>query len=339
MTKYTCIIPHYKTGQMTAFTIYQILKHTRGRDIKIVVVDNSNHEGLEYLEPFVGKIHILLYPKDLMQSHGIAYDFALNSGVVETEYFITLESDSYPTQDGWLDYYDRLVETGMDCAGSLLQLSGGQFIHPAGALYRKSVWEEAKKYTDSIQYGCFPNMAMKEGFPCHLMVRNDILKTFLENPQLYIDLHNSYLPYSVVNAVQKLMYYKPVTGVFHNGMGNSQESIATYSQRNILKEPERILLDNVDDLIYRVGFEPAQYFCYWALAMGYNVSAIPTEIKWLEGRNNQQQEFTRMENGLVHCWAITAYHKAESPERQDIIDFKAAQLQELYNSLPEDVKI
>ena len=80
--------------------------------------------------------------------------------------------------------------------------------------------------------------------------------------------------------------------------------------------------------------EPGQWLCYWMLANGYKVYDIPTETVWLPGRENQQQQYTKMQNGFTHLWAITAYNDVADESLKDIIDFKKNQLEELYNSIP-----
>lgn len=341
MTPYTILIPHYKT-KITAYTVYKILQHSQGRDISIVVIDNSNGEGCEYLEPFRDKIKIVSYPRGIMQSHGLAYDFALMNGYVNTDWFITLESDSPPTQDGWLEYYDKIIEQGYDGAGSLLTLSGGTFVHPAGALYRKSIWEEAKAYVATMRYTYFPNMATKDGsdFGYHLMVHNLILVSFALRPTLYIDLHHSYKNCDVDCLNKKMQEYQPIAeSVFHNGMGGSQESLSTYTQRNIHTEPAQIILKNDTDIIFRAGYEPGQWLCYHQLAMGKNLFYVLTQVNWLRGRYGQQQEYTLMENGVMHLWGISAYHKCDAESLQDIVAFKDNQMNMLYDSMPEEVKM
>jgi len=338
---YTILIPHYKT-KITAYTVYKILQHSKGRDINIVVIDNSNGEGCEYLEPFRGSIKIIPYPRGIMQSHGLAYEFALENGYVNTEWFVTLESDSYPTADNWLTYYDDLIGKGYDSAGSLLTLSGGVFQHAAGSIYRKSIWQEAKAYVATMKYTFFPNMATKEGsdFGYHLMVKNHILVGFALRPALYIDLHHSYKDCDTDCLDRKMKEYQPIAdSVFHNGMGDNQESIITYTQRNIFTEPAHVLLDNESDIIYRVGEEPGQWICYYQLAMGKQLFYIPTEVKWLKGRHGQQQEYTLMENGVKHLWGVSAYHKCDAEALQDIVRFKDNQMNELYDSMPGEVKL
>ncbi len=335
---FTILLPHFRTGKMTAFTLSQLLKHKGKHNIDIIVIDNNTGDGsTEYFKPFERDILYLPYPKNKIQSHGLAYDFAMSH--VRTDYFVTIESDSFPTNPHWLDYIEDLINKGYDSGGSLLQLSGGIYQHPAGAFYKKSIWKELKKYSDNIQYKYFPNMARKDGFDCHLMVHERFVNVLLSNPDKFIELSKDYKGKTKEEILHKAIEYSPIISPFHNGMGNLQESFTTYGRRNIESEVPHILLDNNENFIHRIGHEPGQGICYWQLATGKKLFFVPTEVKWLPGRDNQQQEYTLMENGFKHLWGVSAYSGCDSKELQDIVLFKENQVEELYNSLPENKKI
>lgn len=329
---WTILLPHYKTGKMSAYCVHQLLKHKGRHEIEIIVIDNSQGEGIEYLWPYKDQIKILTYPADKMQSHGIAFDFAMPH--VKTEQFITVESDSFPTQDNWLDYYEKLLDINISCAGSLLNLSGGQYIHPAGAMYQTRDWIEASKV--KYPYTYFPNVSTKgeKLFAYHLMVYTEFAERFAFHPAFQnIDLHHSYKDLTKEQFLAKAEYYLPTTGVFHNGMGMAEEWLATYGQRNMESEPPQILPQDKGGIIHRVGYEPGQWFCYWLKATCRDIHAIPTEVVWLPNRENQQQEYTIMENGFKHLWAVTAYHDNTDADMLDISDKKRNQMNELWQSI------
>lgn len=328
----TILIPHFRTGKMTAYTISQLLKFKGAHELDILVIDNNAGDGsTEYLIPFMKDIAIIEYPKDKMQSHGIAFDYVIPH--IRTEWFITLESDSYPTKEGWLNYYKNIIDGQYDGAGSLLNLSGGQYMHPAGALYKKSIWQEAKDYCDSIDYAYLPNIAMKDGFPCHLMVNNNFFGEFCKHPGWYVDLHYSYNNHTPLMIAEKALAYEPVTKPFHSGLGRFNESYNTYGQRNIESEPPGIILTNEITLIKRMGYEPGQWLHYFMLATGKKLFYIPTETIWMPNRVNQQQEYTINEVGFKHLWGISAYDGCAAENVQDIVKFKAKQVEELYQSI------
>lgn len=321
---------------MTAYTVAQLLKYKGNHELDIIVIDNKPDGSIKYLEPFSEHLTIVEYPKEKLQSHGIAYDLAIPH--IQTEYFITLESDSFPTKNNWLNYYEGLVRIGYDCAGSLLKLSGGQFIHPAGGLYRQSVWQECKDYVDTIEYVYFPNMSRKEGFDAHLMVHRSIMNKFLESPEDYIDLADNYKPYAQEKALDKMDHYKPVgEGVFHNGMGGREESVRTYGDRTMDSETPFAVLNNKRKLINRIGLEPGQNFSYWQNAVEKKILYIPTEIKWISGREGQQQEYTLNEAGIKHLWGISAYKDVDPND--EVAKIKQLLPEELYGTLPENQKI
>lgn len=336
--KFSIILCHYKTGKMTAYTVAQILKYKGDHEIEILICNNNAGDGSEkYLEPFKGQITIVDYPKGKLQSHGIGYDVLFE--MASKEFVIALESDSFPTKEGWLDYYEKLVNDGCDAAGSFLSLSGGKYLHPAGALYKRSIWLEANRYCYGIEYDYFPNMAMKDNFACHLMVHKSVVVQFLNNPDDYIELADSYKPYTRPLAIQKSDYYAPVIGPMHNGMGRIQEALRTYGQRTPETEVPNVMLDNRVKMIYRIGYEPGQWFCYWMMANNKLVYDMPTEVKWLPGKEYQQQEFTLNEAGVKHIWGISAYHDYTPENEKEVAKVKQSIPNQLYETLPDHLKI
>lgn len=336
--KFSIIFCHFKTGKMSAYTVSELLKHKGNHEIEILISDNNAGDGsIEYLKPFADQVKIFDFPKDRTQSHGAGYDFLIEKA--EHENAVTIESDSFPTNDTWLDYYENLINQGFECGGSLLKLSGGSYIHPAGAFYLKKLWKDAKQYCDNIQYSYFPNMSRHTDFDCHLMVHNRVLEEFLDNPSKFITLAEGYEGLTKEEMLAKRDFYKSITMPFHNGMGGLNESLKTFGQRNIASEVPNILLNNEANFINRIGHEPGQWLCYYLAATGKNGILIPTEIKWMRNRGFQQQEYTLMENGFKHLWGISAYHNAEGESVKDVIEFKKNQVEQLYNSLPENQKI
>lgn len=336
--KFSIIFAHFKTGKMSAYAVSQLLKHKGDHEIEILISDNNPGDGsIEYLKPFSEHIKVFDFPKDRQQSHGSAYDFLAEKASHDT--IITIESDSFPTKDGWLDYYENLINHGFEFGGSLLKLSGGNYLHPAGAFFLKKLWYEAKEYCENIPYSYFPNISVKEGFDCHLMVHNRILEEFLEDPKKFITLAKEYEGLTKEQMIAKRDYYRSIAMPFHSGMGGLDESIKTFGQRNMQSEVPHIIPSGVDNFINRIGAEPGQFLFYYLIAKKHQCAAIPTEIKWMRNRGFQQQEYTLMENGFQHCWGVSAYHKAEGESVQDIIYFKANQVEQLYNSLPDHQKI
>lgn len=337
--KISILIPHYKNGKATAYAVYKFLQHKGKHDIDIFISDNNSGDGsIEYVKHFSDKIKVIDYPKDKLQSHGIALDMMIP--LTDTDYFITAESDSFPTDDEWLDYIeDIVINGGYDMAGSLMQLSGGEYIHGAGAVYSKKMWAECKKYCDNIPYTYFPNMWNKEGFDGHTMIHDSVLQRVLTMPEDYFDLAEGYKGLSTKEMLDKAIYYSSVVCPFHNGMGMRQESVKTYGQRNAQSESPNIMLDGNSKIIFRVGYEPNQFIYYWALANNKKILEIPTTTKWMDNRIGQQQEYTKMINGFIHLWCGSSYLDMKDTEMDDVYRFKSIQIEQLYQSLPEQFKI
>lgn len=72
-------------------------------------------------------------------------------------------------------------------------------------------------------------------------------------------------------------------------------------------------------------------------AMGKKVFNVPTETKWIDGKEGHQQEYTLMKNGFKHIWGVSAYKDVDPNDT--IAKIKQALPLELYNTLPEHQKI
>jgi hypothetical protein len=334
--KVSILIPHWRSGRMTTFAVSQFLKYA-GRDAEVVVVNNSpGDNSINCLSPIKGNWRVVDNLSDKTSSHGTAFDLAIP--LTDSEWIFTAESDSFPTGP-FLDSYMDIVLNGYDAAGSVLSLSGGTFMHPTGSIYSRRVWEDAKRYCDNIPYTYFPGMAMKDGLAAHLMVHESLLNEFLAEPEDYIELTDSYRPYSAEMAIKKAEHYRPVVGPFHNGCGKNNETKWSYGARTIESEAKNILLDNRLKIVTRFGMEPGQWLSYYMSAAGYKVCNIPIKTKWMPGRENEQQEYTLSATGIKHLWAGSSFLSMKDTAMHDVYEFKKNQIEELYNSLPEYLKI
>jgi hypothetical protein len=121
-------------------------------------------------------------------------------------------------------------------------------------------------------------------------------------------------------------------------MGGRQEHINTYGGRNIDSDsPFAILTPKSQKLIFRIGYEPGQYLSYWMNAMKKKVFYIPTEVVWVPGKEDENQEYTLMESGIKHLWGISSYRDSEPTS--DWIRRKQVAPIELYDTLPDNQKI
>ena len=339
--RFAILIPHYKTEKITAYSVSKFLEHKGKHELDIIVIDNNSGDGtIRCLDPFLDKgVKVINYPKGKLQSHGIAQDYALENGYVNTDYFITAETDSFPTTDKYFDEIKKLINEGYDCGGTLMQLSGGQYMHGCGSFYSKKLWQEAYEYCNQIPYTYFPNMWEKEGFSGHTMIHHKVLLKVLTNPEDYFDLAQGYKGLSTTEMLGKADHYSSVVSPFHNGTGMLQESVKTYGQRCPQSEVSNILLNGNAKIIFRVGYEPSQFIHYYAEATNKKVAYIPFETKWMPNRVNQQQEYTKTIHGFCHLWSGSAHLDMKGTQLNDVYEFKHNLINELYESMPQQFKI
>lgn len=283
------LIPHYAVGKICAYSISKILEYKGKHDVQIVVIDNNGKDGsAEYLKPFRNQITYVVYPENKLQSHGIGINYLLENDFVRNEWFITLENDAFPIQEGFIDYYERLINLGYDAAVSMMKLSGGYYGHGCGALYSKHLWKEVNAYVKTIPYTYFPNMAMKSGFAAHLMIHNSILNEVLDSPDDWIELSGGYKGLTKEQMLERAKYYAETNNAFHCGMGGLQEDIKTYGFRNAETDAPHILVKDARKIINRMGYEPMQYLYYYMVQTGKKIFEIPTTTKWMEGREDRK---------------------------------------------------
>lgn len=336
--KISVILPHYKTLKITTVAIHKLIEFRGNHNLEIFVVDNNASDGTgDALRKIFPSVNFIDYPKDKLQSHGVAISYAVPE--ISNEIFVTAESDSFPTSTDFFDSIEKMVNDGYDSGGSLLSLSGGQYLHPAGAFYKKSLILEAEAYCNEIEYAYIPHISVKEGFPCHVMVHNSIVETFYETPTKFIKLEEKNKNINPEELKIIANNYKSVVCPFHNGMGDSDESYNTYGLRSVQTEPVRILNKNEKLIINRLGFEPGQWLCYFQLAMGRKLKYVETHTAWMPGRVNEQQDFTLMQTGFTHLWGCSSFHESDSVEFKDVVIRKKNKIEALYNSLPENEKI
>lgn len=338
--KASILIPHWMEGRITAVSVYNFLKHKGSHDVEIIVINNSfPHQSIEYLSPFESEIRIIENTDKTISSHGVALDMGIKNS--DRDIFFCAESDSFPSKDGFLDEYDRLIKAGVDTAGSLLQLSGGRFLHPCGTAYNRSSWQDAKDYFENIPYNYYPNFMMRDNFPVHAMIHHSLVDEVSENPMDWVELSSNYKDNPKQTMKEKLEYYREIgLGVFHNGTGGRQESLKTYGARTEETDAPFIKVRATSSkIIGRLGYEPGQAFHYHMANAGRKIRYLSTETKWIHGREGQQQEYTINELGFVHLWGVSSYHKANIKGYEDVISFKEKQVTDLYNSLPSHLKI
>jgi len=131
-------IVNYKTELLTRLCLRSLRKFTRKVPVQVVVVDNdSNDASLEYLRSLKW-IKLIERPGEVMPSgswaHASGVDLALDQA--DTEFFVSMHSDTIVHHPGWLEFLLASCPQDVACAG-------------CGKLELKPQWEVTlKKYTD-----------------------------------------------------------------------------------------------------------------------------------------------------------------------------------------------
>jgi hypothetical protein len=174
----------------------------------------------------------------------------------------------------------------------------------------------------------------------HTMIHRDYVDQVLENPEDWFELSDDYKPYSRKLAEEKRDHYKPVCGVFHDGRGGRQEHIKTFGGRTWESEaPFALYSPKWQKIIGRVGEEPGQALFFLSVALGKKWFNIPTEVRWLPGKENRQQEYTLNEAGIKHLWGVSAYHNHTPVGDEEVARIKQSIPDVLYETLPPNQRI
>ena len=116
--KATICVVNYKTLDFTKWCLRSIRKFTE-YPYKVIVVDNnSGDESLEYLKSLDWIQLIERTPSDEQEhgsyAHAAAIDMALEQ--CNTEYFVSLHSDTFVLREGWLRDLIGLISNDQNCA-------------------------------------------------------------------------------------------------------------------------------------------------------------------------------------------------------------------------------
>ena len=100
------LIPHYKTLEMTRLCLNMIRRHTDLDRVEVIVIDNgSSDKSTKYLQE-LDWITLLIREKVVdesgAQSHANALDDALER--VTTPFFLSIHTDTFFINPGWLDF-------------------------------------------------------------------------------------------------------------------------------------------------------------------------------------------------------------------------------------------
>jgi GT2 family glycosyltransferase len=117
--KLTILLPNYKTLNLTKLCLHSIRKYTDINRVKVIVIDNdSNDDSLDYLRSV--KWITLIERKDIAGEEPAAmHARALDEGLarVDTEYVLSMHTDTIVSSPDWLDYLLNIIEPDDRIAG------------------------------------------------------------------------------------------------------------------------------------------------------------------------------------------------------------------------------
>lgn len=113
-------IPHWQVKKYMMLCLRSLRKHSVGESIEVIIVDNgSKDESLDYLRSLDG-IRLIERPEEVHTNWPLNVFTAWDRGLAEArgKYFVTMHSDVFLRQDGWLDPFLREIEKSENIAAS-----------------------------------------------------------------------------------------------------------------------------------------------------------------------------------------------------------------------------
>lgn len=104
-------IPHWQVHDMMSICLRSIRKHSHKYDLEVIVVDNgSRDESLDYLRS-LSWIRLIERPGESVANWPANVFTAWDAGIraATGEFFVTMHSDVFVRQDGWLDPFLREI--------------------------------------------------------------------------------------------------------------------------------------------------------------------------------------------------------------------------------------
>lgn len=319
MKKVSIIISHFKTFRWTAICLYHFKKYSPPVDYEIIVCDNSpDHPSIKsVLKTSLGDGVKFITGESDFPSHGRGYDLSLKQST--GDHIFCAETDSFPTMHGWFNEYIK-ASVDYDLIGPEVPQSSGRYIHPAGALFNRTLIDAAEKWQKDHKDWLFvPSAGIKleASDKCyHVVAKKDYMQPFMRD--------------AGIKAESELWSR---AGVFQEMRSFDEDSFDTYSQRTGIAnwEPQA-----GKDVYLKIGYEPGQWIAYFAQSHGFKVLAAPSHIEWMKGKEGQQAAYSTVFDGFRHIWCGTsAFMNGIAPE---VREFKMAQQDFYFDSLPSDIK-
>jgi len=113
-------IPHWQVRKYMSLCLRSIRKHSRDENIEVIVVDNGSKDGsLDYLRS-LDWIRLIERPEEVHTNWPLNVFTAWDRGLQEARgrYYLTMHSDVFIREDGWLAPFLREIEQRKNIAAS-----------------------------------------------------------------------------------------------------------------------------------------------------------------------------------------------------------------------------
>lgn len=113
-------IPHWQVRDMISICLRSIRKHSRKYDLDVIVVDNGSHDdSLDYLRS-LSWIRLIERPEESASNwpENVFTAWDLGARAAQGEFFITMHSDVFVKDDGWLDPFLREINSSPKVAAA-----------------------------------------------------------------------------------------------------------------------------------------------------------------------------------------------------------------------------
>lgn len=324
MRQLSILIPHFHTWRWTAICIHALATYGVPVPCEIILVDNSPGDpSIKAISEtdLVKTPGLQIIPGDPnFTAHGQGYSIGYNHTDPESSDVFCMETDSFPVRGGWFDEYVKASATA-DLVGPEMKMGAGTYIHPAGALYRREIIEEAKKWQSKHYEWVFcPGAGSAFGVSdkaCHVVAHNTWLAERAIDPTLR----------------EAIEVWKR-TGPFQEMRCFDEEGFENYMLRTRIQHLEP---HGGKETYNKIGFEAGQFLSYFAEKRGFRVLRAPCEVEWMPGKAGQQAAFSRVFGGFLHVWAGSV-SSIPNGLADDVRAFKVKQCAEYFAQLPPELQ-
>jgi hypothetical protein len=321
MRKLSILLPHFKAVKWLAIAVHAFKKYQPAIPWELVVCNNSPwHPSIKILtETHLGEDVKIVDGQADFPSHGKGLFFAYQASDLKSDWIMTTESDAFPIRDNWSNEFIK-ASANYDLVGPEMKMGGGTYIHPCGAIVRRSVLEAHQQWRDKYANwkflpGAAPALGLSEkGY--HVVAH----ESFLEGKDLPFDVQCG------------MRLWEPDVGPWQSMIEWDDDSFDSYWKRDSVKNWTPT--DKKHHL--RIGLEPGCHLAWWAQGHGFRCLKAPTHVEWMKGRENAQASYSDVFGGFRHVWAGTSAFCDGIPE--DTKQHKMQQMEHYFSQLPEDIQ-